>query len=364
MKKVRVGIIGLGNCASGLIQGIEYYKQNPDRIAIGIMHEKIGNYDIRDIEIAAVFDVDKKKVGKKLHEAIYLKPNLVNWVKISKSDIVVREGPVLDGVGKYLEGIIEVEKGEKKSIDEWKDEIIKELKDSKVDVLVNYLPVGSQKATEFWAEVALESKTAFINGIPVFIASNPNWEKKFRERKIPIIGDDMKGLLGATIVHRILVKLINDRKAEISNTYQLNVGGNTDFLNMLERERLYSKKISKTESVQSQLDKPLSKENIHIGPSDYVSFLGNKKIAYIYIEGKMWADIPYRLELKLEVDDKANAAPIIADAVRIAKLAAEKEIGGALIGPCAYLMKHPPIEMSDEKAKEETEKLIEQLSNK
>lgn len=354
--KIKIGIIGVGNCAAGLIQGIEYYRQHPERQVVGIMHQQIGGYDVRDIEVVCAFDVDKNKVGKTLDVAIYEKPNMVEWVKVPKSSVVVKQGPLFDGVGKYLREIIEVVP--ERPLEELKKEIIDEIKRSGAEILVNYLPVGSQKATEFWAEIALITKCAFVNAIPVFIASNPKWEKRFAQAGLPLIGDDMKGMLGATIVHRVLAKLISDRGSELLQTYQLNVGGNTDFLNMLERERLESKKISKTESVQSQLAMPIPPEQIHIGPSDYVPFLKNTKIAFIRLQGNMWADIPYNIEVKLEVDDKANAGGIIADAVRIAKVALERKIGGALIGPSAYLMKHPPKQMSDADAKKELEAFI------
>ncbi|MBU0586062.1 inositol-3-phosphate synthase [Candidatus Micrarchaeota archaeon] len=356
-KKIKIGIIGVGNCASGFIQGIEYYKQHPEREVVGIMHQDIGGYDVRDIEVACAFDVDKNKVGKTLDEAIYIKPNMVDWLRVPKSNVVVKQGPLYDGLGKYLEGIVEPV-GER-PIEELKKEIVAEIKKTGAGILINYLPVGSQKATEFWAEIALETKWAFINAIPVFIASTKEWAERFEKANVPVIGDDMKGMVGATIVHRVLAKLTADRGSELTNTYQLNVGGNTDFKNMLERERLESKKISKTESVQSQLKKPLAPENIHIGPSDYVQFLGNTKIAFMRLRGKMWADIPYDLEVKLEVDDKANAGGVIADAVRIAKVALDRKIGGALIGPSAYLMKHPPVQMADNVAKMDLEKFFE-----
>ncbi len=353
---IKVGIIGVGNCAAGLVQGIEYYRQHPEREVVGIMHRKIGGYDVRDIEVASAFDVDRNKVGKTLDEAVYAKPNMVQWVKIPKSRVMVKQGPLYDGLGKYVAGIVEPVK--ERPVGELEKGIVEELRKSGTEVLVNYLPVGSQKATEFWAEIALKTNCAFINAIPVFVASNPKWEKRFEQAKLPLIGDDMKGMLGATIVHRVLAKLTADRGSELKHTYQLNVGGNTDFKNMLERERLESKKISKTQSVQSQLGVPLSPENIHIGPSDYVPFLKNTKIAFMRLKGNMWADIPYDIEVKLEVDDKANAGGIMADAVRIAKIALERKVGGALIGPSAYLMKHPPKQMADDLAKRELEAFI------
>ncbi|MEW6528786.1 MAG: inositol-3-phosphate synthase [Candidatus Micrarchaeota archaeon] len=357
-KKIRVGIIGVGNCAAGLIEGIEYYRQNPKREAVGIMHQNISGYNVRDIEVVSAFDVDKNKIGKTLDQAIYAKPNMVNWIKLPKSRVIVKQGPQYDSVGKYVSEIIKPAKN--RPVSELKREILNEIKKTRTEILVNYLPVGSQQATEFWASVALETKCAFINAIPVFIASHSKWRSKFARAKIPLIGDDMKGTIGATIVHRVLAKLIGDRGGNLAHTYQLNIGGNTDFKNMLERERLVSKKISKTESVQSQLKTPLDKDKIHIGPSDYVPFLKNTKIAFIHLRGAMWANIPYDIEVKLNVDDKANAGGIIADAIRIAKFALEKNIGGALIGPSAFLMKYPPKQMSDDHAKQELENFIKQ----
>ncbi len=356
MGKINVGIIGVGNCASGLIQGIEYYRQHPEREAVGIMHRKIGGYDVRDIRVACAFDVDVNKVGKTLDEAVYAKPNMVNWIKLPKSNVIVKQSPLYDGLGKYVAEMVEPAK--ERPVEELKQEIIGEIRKTGTGILVNYLPVGSQKATEFWAEIALKTNCAFINAIPVFIASDQKWEKRFAQAKLPLIGDDMKGMLGATIVHRVLAKLTADRGADLLHTYQLNVGGNTDFRNMLERERLESKKISKTESVQSQLKQRLDERKIHIGPSDYVPFLGNTKIAFMHLHGRMWADVPYNIDVKLDVDDKANAGGIIADAVRIAKVALERKVGGALIGPSAYLMKHPPRQMSDDEAKKELEAFI------
>ena len=355
-EKIKICIVGVGNCASGFVQGIEYYKQHPERQVVGIMHEDIGGYNVRDIEVACAFDVDKEKVGKTFDLACTSGPNMVDWIKLPKSNVIVRQGPLYDGIGKYLKGM--VEPVAERPVEELEKEILAELKNSGAQIIVNYLPVGSQKAVEFWANIAIKSRCAFINAMPVFIASDRKWAEKFQKAGVPIIGDDMKGMLGATIVHRVLAKLTVDRGAELSNTYQLNVGGNTDFINMLERERLVSKKISKTESVQSQLEVPLDSGHIHIGPSDYVKFLGNTKIAFMRLRGKMWADIPYDIEVKLEVDDKANAGGIIADAVRIAKVALERKVGGALVGPSAYLMKHPPLQMPDSDAKVELEKFF------
>jgi myo-inositol-1-phosphate synthase len=356
MSKINVGIIGAGNCAAGFIRGIEHYRGIPQSKWEGLMHSEIGPYKVTDIEITSAFDADSKKAGKKLAAALAQPPNMVAWGGNPKSKVVVQGAPALDGIGAYVEGVVRQVRS--RPLSEFRKNIISELESSKTEMLVNYLPVGSQKATEFWAEIALKTNIAFINAIPVFIASDKVWERKFAKAKLPIIGDDMKGILGATIVHRVLANIAKERGADPIVTYQLNVGGNTDFLNMLERSRLESKKISKTESVQSQLRSRLPDKSIHIGPSDYVPFLHNTKIAFMRLKGKMWAGVPYDLEVKLEVDDKANAGGIIADAVRMAKLALDRGQCGALKGPSAYLMKHPPVQMSDSVAKIEVEKFI------
>jgi myo-inositol-1-phosphate synthase len=357
LKKIKVGVIGVGNCFAGLIQGIEYYKRNPNSKKIGLMHEKIGPYNFDDIEFTCAFDVAKNKVGKRLDRAVYTSPNKVNWLKLPRSKVIVKEAPVLDGVGKWVKDLINPIKN-KKPLSLLEKDIIKEIKKTKTEILINYLPVGSQKATEFWAKVALKTKCAFINCIPVFIASNKKWAKKFEKEKVPIIGDDIKAQIGATIVHRVLAKLCSDRGTIIDKTYQINVGGNTDFLNMKEQERLESKRISKTMAVVSQLRHKILPENIYIGPSDFIPFLGNTKLAFIRIEGRMFANIPFSIDLRLEVDDKANSAGIVIDAIRLAKLALDKKIGGPLISASAYLMKHPPIQLSDEKAKEMLEEFL------
>ncbi len=348
-KKIKVAVVGVGNCFSGLIQGIEYYKQHPERTVTGIMNKEMAGYIIHDLDFVAAFDVSKKKVGEPLHKAVYAEPNLVKWVDLPKSDTIVKSSPVLDGVGIYVKDIIQpINKRPKEQL---RKEILEELSNSGAEIIISYLPVGSQKATEFWADVALEAGTAFINCIPVFIASNKEWRKKFEKAKLPLIGDDIKGQVGATIVHRILAKLFSDRGVDVESTYQLNVGGNTDFLNMLERNRLESKEISKTNSVQSQLKIPLQKRNIHIGPSDYVDFLGNTKVAFMRLNGKQWGDRSMNLELRLEVDDKSNSGGIAIDAIRAAKIALDRNIGGALNSASAYLMKSPPIQMSDQDAR-------------
>jgi myo-inositol-1-phosphate synthase len=356
MRKIRVGVVGVGNCLAGLIQGIEYYGREKKKI--GLMHEKIGGYGVEDIDFVSAFDVGKNKVGKVLSEAIFADPNYVDWVNsVSGCDAIVRESPILDGIGVYTVNKIDPIK-QTKSTEEIKKETIEEIEKSGTKILVNYLPVGSQKATEFWADVALETNCAFINCIPVFIASDEEWEKKFRKKRLPVVGDDIKAQIGATIIHRVLTKLCIDRGAEIDRTYQINVGGNTDFLNMLERERLTSKKISKTEAVQSQLRKRLDDDNIYIGPSDFIPFLGNRKLAFIRVEGRMYADVPFNIELRLDVDDKANSGGTTIDAIRCAKLALDRGIGGALVYPSAYLMKRPPKQMSDYEARKKLDEWI------
>ncbi len=356
-KKIKVGVIGVGNCFAGLVQGIEYYKRNKKKRIIGLMHQKIGPYNFDDIEFSSAFDVGRNKVGKSLDRAVFASPNLVNWLKLPKSKTVVKEAPILDGIGIFVENKINPVKNPT-SIEGLEKEIEKEIKKSKTEILVNYLPVGSQKATEFWANIALKTNCAFINCIPAFIASEKKWVKQFERKKIPIIGDDIKGQIGATIVHRVLAKLCSNRGTIIDKTYQINVGGNTDFLNMKEQARLESKRISKTEAVTSQLDEKIKPENIYIGPSDFIPFLENKKLAFIRIEGRMFADIPFSIELRLDVDDKANSAGIVIDAIRLAKLALDRKIGGPLISASAYLMKHPPQQFTDEKARQMVEEFI------
>jgi myo-inositol-1-phosphate synthase len=350
MAKIRCAVVGVGNCFAGLVQGIEYYKRNPDEEVIGVMREKIGGYAIHDIEFVASFDVGENKVGKPLAEALYEYPNKVKWVdSVSCCSGTVREAPILDGVGIYVENMIKPLK-QTKTREQLKAEAMEEVKKSGARILLNHLPVGSQKATEFWAEVALETGCGMVNAIPVFIASDPKWAKRFEEKNLPVLGDDYKGMVGATIVHRTLAKLCDSRGTRIDRTYQINVGGNSDFSNMLERKRLQSKKISKTESVQSQLKERLPDEQIYVGPSDFIPFLGNTKLMFMRIEGHMWANIPYNMEVRLEVDDKANSSGVSADALRYVQFALDKKIGGPLIGPSAWLMKHPPKQFSDEEA--------------
>jgi len=355
-KKIRVGIIGVGNCFAGLIQGIEYYKKHKDKKPVGLMHSKIGPYSFSDIEFVSAFDVGANKIGKTLDKAVFAYPNLVKWIKVPKSKVIVKESPVLDGVGIYVENRIKPLKNPT-LLGKLREEVEKEIRRTKTEVLVNYLPVGSQKATEFWAEMALKTKAAMVNCLPAFIASNKNWAERFRKARVPIIGDDIKGQIGATIVHRVLARLCDERGATIDKTYQINVGGNTDFLNMRERTRLESKKISKTEAVTSQIHKDIKSDKIYIGPSDFIPFLGNTKLAFMRIEGKMFADIPYSIELRLDVDDKANSGGIVIDAIRCAKLARDRKMAG-YIPVSSYFMKHPLIQKTDDEARKIVEDFV------
>ena len=323
VEKIKVALVGLGNCFSGLIQGIEYYRKNPSQQVIGIIHDKLRDYSIHDIDFVAGFDVGENKVGKPVNEAIYELPNMVNWIpkdEMPKTDGKVYESPALDGVGIWVENKVKPIQSNKTE-SEIEEEIKKVIKESGVEIIVSYLPVGSEKATQFWANICLETNTAFVNCMPAFIASDKEWAQKFKDKNIPIIGDDIKGQVGATIVHRTLARLCDERGTKIEKTYQINVGGNTDFLNMKEQERLVSKRISKTESVQSQLTERLDDEQIYVGPSDFIPFLGNTKLMFMRIEGRQWANIPYNMEVRLEVDDKANSAGIVIDAIRLAKIA-------------------------------------------
>ncbi len=352
-KKVRVAIIGVGNCASSLVQGVYYYREAPDDSFVpGLMHVNLGGYHIRDIEFTAAFDVADTKVGKDLSEAIFAPPNnTIKFAEVPHMGVKVYRGMTHDGIGRYLSEHVHKAPGST-------DDIVRILKDTGTDVVINYLPVGSEMATKWYVEQVLEAGCAFVNAIPVFIASSEYWRRRFEERNLPIIGDDIKSQVGATIVHRVLTRLFRDRGVRLERTYQLNFGGNMDFYNMLERDRLQSKKISKTGAVTSQLDYELPPENIHIGPSDYVPWLTDRKWAYIRLEGRAFGDVPLNIELKLEVWDSPNSAGVIIDAVRIAKLALDRGIGGALYGPSAYLMKTPPVQMRDEEAREATEAFI------
>ena len=360
VERIKVALVGIGNCFSGLIQGIEYYRKNPSQEVIGIIHDKLRDYGIHDIDFVAGFDVGENKIGKSINEAIYESPNMVDWIAkedMPKTESKVFESPALDGVGIWVENKIKPIKSEK-SQEELEQEIKKILKETGVEIIVSYLPVGSEKVTQFWAQICLDTNTAFVNCMPAFIASDKDWAQKFTEKNIPIIGDDIKGQVGATIVHRTLARLCDERGTKIEKTYQINVGGNTDFLNMKEQERLVSKRISKTESVQSQLTERLEDDKIYVGPSDFIPFLGNTKLMFMRIEGRQWANIPYNMEVRLEVDDKANSAGIVIDAIRLAKIALDMGLGGPIIPASAYLMKHPIQQMTDPVAKSELEKFV------
>jgi len=358
--RIKVGLVGIGNCFSGLIQGIEYYSQNPSQEVTGIIHDNLAGYGIHDIDFVCGFDVGENKIGKPINEAIYEYPNMVDWIpkdSMPKSNGKVYESPALDGVGVWVENRIKPIKSSKTD-EQLAEEAKAVLKETGAEILVSYLPVGSDKVTEFWAQICLDTGTAFVNCIPSFIASDETWAKKFEEKNIPVIGDDIKGQVGATIVHRTLAKLCSDRGTKIEKTYQINVGGNTDFLNMKEQDRLVSKRISKTESVQSQLSERLDDDQIYVGPSDFIPFLGNTKLMFMRIEGRQWANIPYNMEVRLEVDDKANSAGIVIDAVRLAKIALDRGVGGPIIPASAYLMKHPIEQMADVKAKADCENFV------
>jgi myo-inositol-1-phosphate synthase len=351
--KVRVGIVGVGNCASSFVQGLSYYRDAKGNEPVpGLMNVELGGYHIGDIEIASAFDVNATKVGRDVSEAIFAEPNNTQrFAPVPMSGIAVNRGRTLDGLGKYLRDEIDESPEEEANVTEI-------LRRSRTDVLVSYLPVGSQRATEWYAERALEAGCAFVNCIPVFIASNPEWRRRFEERGLPIVGDDIKSQVGATIVHRMLANLFRERGVRLDRTYQLNFGGNTDFQNMLERERLESKKISKTQAVSSQLDIPLPAGDIHVGPSDHVPWLTDRKWAYIRMEGTAFGGVPLNVELKLEVWDSPNSAGIVIDAVRCAKLAMDRKIGGALTGPSSYFMKSPPQQFTDHEARERTLRFI------
>jgi myo-inositol-1-phosphate synthase len=352
-KKVRVAVIGVGNCASSLVQGTQYYKNAAEDQAIpGIMHANLGGYHIRDIEFTAAFDVVDTKVGKDLSEAIFSPPNnTTKFADVPHLNVPVWRGMTHDGLGKYLSQIVKKAPGPT-------DDIVGILKDTHTDVVVNFLPVGSEMATKWYVEQVLEAGCAFVNGIPVFIASQEYWINRFRERNLPIVGDDIKSQVGATILHRVLTSLFVDRGVKLDHTYQLNFGGNTDFLNMLDRDRLESKKISKTGAVTSMLPYSMAPENVHVGPSDYVPWLSDRKWCYLRMEGTTFGDVPLNLEAKLEVWDSPNSAGVIIDAIRCAKLGLDRGISGTLIGPSAYFMKTPPKQFKDEIAREMTEAFI------
>jgi myo-inositol-1-phosphate synthase len=356
--KVRVALIGVGNCASSLVQGVTYYRNaDENKFVPGLMHVNLGGYHVRDIEFSAAFDVDANKVEKDLAEAIFAAPNnTCRFADVPRSGINVRRGMTHDGLGKYLTGKIPKASGAT-------DDIVDTLRSSRTDVVVSYLPVGSEMATKWYVEQVLAAGCAFVNCIPVFIASQPYWRKRFKQRGLPLIGDDIKSQVGATITHRALAHLFRERGVRLDRTYQLNFGGNTDFLNMLERERLESKKLSKTRAVTSQLDYPLSDDDAHVGPSDYVPWLQDRKWCYIRLEGTTFGDVPLNCEVKLEVWDSPNSAGVVIDAVRCAKLALDRGIGGALIGPASYFMKSPPRQFSDDEARRRTDAFIQDDEN-
>ncbi len=343
---IRLAIAGVGNCASSLIQGIAYYRDAaPEEVVPGLMHVELGGYHVRDIEPVVAFDVDAAKVGADLGKAIFAgQNNTVRFAEVGELGVSVQRGPTFDGLGKYYRQVVEESPAE--PVD-----VAAALREARADVLIAYLPVGSEQAQRHYAEACLEAKVAFVNAIPVFIASDPAWARRFREAGVPIVGDDIKSQVGATIVHRVLTRLFEDRGLALDHTYQLNVGGNMDFKNMLERERLESKKISKTQAVTSQIEHtPLSEDDVHIGPSDHVPWLADRKWAYVRMEGRNFGDVPLNLELKLEVWDSPNSAGVIIDAVRCAKLALDRGVGGPLLGPSAYFMKSPPVQYHDDVA--------------
>ena len=353
MGSVRVAIVGVGNCASSLVQGVEYYKDaDPSGTVPGLMHVQFGDYHVHDVEFVAAFDVDAKKVGRDLSEAIVASEN--NTIKICDvppTGVTVQRGHTLDGLGKYYREMVT-------ESDETPADVVQVLKDRAVDVLVCYLPVGSEQAAKFYAQCAIDAKVAFVNALPVFIAGTKEWADKFTAAGVPIVGDDIKSQVGATITHRVLAKLFEDRGVTVDRTYQLNVGGNMDFMNMLERERLESKKISKTQSVTSQLAAPIDARNVHIGPSDYVAWLDDRKWAFVRLEGRNFGDVPLSLEYKLEVWDSPNSAGIIIDAIRAAKIAKDRGIGGPILSASSYFMKSPPEQYADDVCREKVEQFI------
>jgi myo-inositol-1-phosphate synthase len=359
MDKVRVAIIGVGNCASSFVQGVEYYKKAKETDFVpGLMHVNLGGYHIKDIEFSAAFDIDKNKVGKDLSGAVFTKPNnTYKFSDVPNLGIPVHRGMTHDGLGEYLKKIIKPAPGPTA-------DIVKILKDTRTDVVVSYLPVGSEEATKWYVEQILDAGCGFVNCIPVFIAREQYWQKRFIDRGLPLIGDDIKSQVGATIVHRVLTRLFRERGVRLEKTSQLNVGGNTDFLNMLERSRLQSKKISKTNAVTSQLDYDIGPDNIHIGPSDYVAWLTDRKWCYLRMEGRTFGDVPLNLELKLEVWDSPNSAGVVIDAVRCCKLALNHKLSGTVKAPSAYFMKSPPVQYTDDEARELTEEFIRKYGKK
>jgi myo-inositol-1-phosphate synthase len=352
-RRVRVGIVGVGNCASSFVQGLTFYRDAKSNEPVpGLMNADLGGYHISDVEISSAFDVNAHKVGRDVADAILAPPNNTHrFANVAPTGVTVRRGPVLDGIGRYLEDDVPIS-------DEPEADVVGELKKSQTDVVVSYLPVGSQKASEWYARQAIGAGCGFVNCIPVFLASDPGWRRRFEEAGVPIIGDDIKSQVGATILHRVLANLFRERGVRLDRTYQLNVGGNTDFKNMLERERLTSKKISKTQAVTSQFDVPLEADNVHVGPSDHVPWLTDRKLAYIRLEGTTFGGVPLHAEVRLEVWDSPNSAGVVIDAVRCAKLAMDRGLGGALTGPSSYFMKSPPTQFTDEEARRRTHAFI------
>jgi len=353
MGMINVAIIGVGNCASSLVQGVYYYKDAKEGESVpGLMHVTLGDYHVRDINFVAAFDIDKNKVGKDLSKAIYVRPNnTFKFCDVPKSGIKVERGMTHDGLGKYLSKIITKAPGSTA-------DIVNILKETKTDVVLNYLPVGSEEATKWYIEQVLAAGCALVNCIPVFTAREAYWQNRFAERGLPVIGDDIKSQVGATITHRVLTRLFRDRGVKLERTYQLNFGGNTDFYNMLERERLESKRVSKTNAVTSQLDYDMGSDNIYVGPSDYVPWLEDRKFCHIKMEGRTFGDVPLNLEMKLEVWDSPNSAGVVIDAIRCCKLALDRGLSGAIVAPSSYFMKSPPIQYSDTEARLKTEAFI------
>src|SRR5690242_8753933 len=353
MGSVRVAIVGVGNCAASLVQGVEFYKDaDPETRVPGLMHVQFGDYHVGDVEFVAAFDVDAKKVGRDLSEAIGASENnTIKFADVPPTGVIVQRGHTFDGLGEYYREIIQ--ESDEKPVD-----VVQVLKDTRADVLVSYLPVGSEAADRFYAQCAIDAKVAFVNALPVFIASDPEWAEKFTEAGVPIVGDDIKSQVGATITHRVMAKLFEDRGVELLRTYQLNFGGNMDFMNMLERKRLQSKKISKTQAVTSQIPHEMERATVHIGPSDHVPWLNDRKMAYVRLEGRAFGDVPLNLEYKLEVWDSPNSAGVIIDAVRAAKIALDRGIGGPVISASSYFMKSPPEQYADDMARDSVEKFI------
>jgi myo-inositol-1-phosphate synthase len=360
MAEIRLAVAGVGNCASSLLQGIEYYRRRPDADPIGLMHREIGNYDVSDVEVVTAFDVDERKVGKDVADAIEASPNCTQTILddgLGTTGATVHRGPLLDGVPDHMTDYDEAHRfavGDEEPVD-----VVEELQRSGADVLINYVPVGAEEAARHYAEAALEAGVAYVNCMPCFIASDDEWARRFTKARVPIVGDDIKSQVGATIVHRTLTRLFEDRGVHLDNTYQLNFGGNTDFLNMLDTSRLSTKKTSKTESVRSQMDDPLDDGDIHIGPSDYVAWQDDNKVAFIRLEGRGWADVPLDVELRLSVEDSPNSAGVAIDAIRCAKLALDRGIGGPLEEISAYTMKHPPVQYEDNLARDLVERFIQ-----